>query len=337
MGKARGVLARTILALALAAPAACGGPSAPSGPVEKLTIAYPSVYVGSALLAVASEAGFFRDAGLAVTLQPHTLGKAAFEAMLAGEADIGVCAETPIVFAALRGEPFAIVATVARSVGDYGIVIRTGPGIASPADLKGRRVGVTAGSTGHYVLASLLASSGTPESEVVLVDLKPEALAPAFAKGRVDAVATWEPYLSIAREGVEGAITFPSDPLFRATLDLTSRRELVNERPESLRRLMRALVAAERFSAERPAEARAMFARVGGQSPETVARGWPSFSLRVSLDQSLLDLVDSEARWARFAGLAPAGASFNALDLLAPEALESVRPDAVAIYGRKRP
>ncbi len=69
-------------------------------------------YVGSGLVVVAAANGYFRHAGLEVTLQPHASGKAALEAVFVGKADLATAADTPLVFAIVSGRPLLIVATM---------------------------------------------------------------------------------------------------------------------------------------------------------------------------------------------------------------------------------
>ncbi len=60
----------------------------------------------SAPVYIAYEEGYFRDEGLAVTLQPFWAGKDAFQSVLDGKAQIATVAETPIAFARLAGKKF---------------------------------------------------------------------------------------------------------------------------------------------------------------------------------------------------------------------------------------
>ena len=49
---------------------------------EKLTIAVINTYVGSGLVLIAADQGFFAAEGLEVTLQPHAAGRTALAAVL---------------------------------------------------------------------------------------------------------------------------------------------------------------------------------------------------------------------------------------------------------------
>jgi NitT/TauT family transport system substrate-binding protein len=60
-------------------------------------------------------------------------------------------------------------------------------------ELKGRKVGYTAGSTAHYNLLIALHAAGMKELDIVHVMMDVNELPEALEKGRIDAFAAWEP------------------------------------------------------------------------------------------------------------------------------------------------
>jgi len=130
----------------------------PTGPLEQVTIAN-TAYAGTCPVLAAQRLGHFEDEGLRVAIRSYTTGKAALGAMLKGEADLATSAELPIVFAATRGEPVTVIATMLVAEKDYGIVARRDRGIAAPAALKGRKIGVTVNTSAH--LCSMPSSTAT--------------------------------------------------------------------------------------------------------------------------------------------------------------------------------
>lgn len=69
-------------------------------------------------------------------------------------------------------------------------------GIKNAAALKGKRIGVTSGTISEYGLDRYLRSHGVEPKDVRKVDLPPDGMPAAFKQRQVDAVYTWEPYLS---------------------------------------------------------------------------------------------------------------------------------------------
>ena len=79
-------------------------------------------------------------------------------------------------------------------------------GIRSVADLRGRSVATTAGTTAHVFLDTALRANGVEPSEVQLQSLPMPAAVQAFISGTVPAVALWVPFNIALREKVPQAI-----------------------------------------------------------------------------------------------------------------------------------
>ena len=118
------------------------------------------------LIYVAAQKGFFKAEGLSVTLQPHTSGKACLQAILAGKADLGTVAETPVMHACMDDASIYTVATILTSGKNTVVVARKDLGIATTFDLKGRRIGVTLGTNAEFFLETLLVTQGIAKTEV---------------------------------------------------------------------------------------------------------------------------------------------------------------------------
>src|SRR3990172_11180576 len=141
--------------------------------------------------------------------------------MLHGKADLATAAEGSLMFAATKGEPAAIVATISTEAGAHGIVVRKDGGIAVPADLNGKRIGATLGTSSHFFLDAVLVERKLPAREVHIMDFKPEQMAEALLAGEVDAVSTWEPYLGRLREALgEASAVIRSDGNFFVTFNV---------------------------------------------------------------------------------------------------------------------
>jgi NitT/TauT family transport system substrate-binding protein len=149
---------------------------------------------------VAQEQGLFEQEGLEVTLQTYEAGKDALEAVLNGQHLFCTVAETPVMFAALHGEPLALLATLAEAKNYVKIVARKDRGIAGPPDLRGKTIGVRAQTSSEYFLYAYLIFNRIAPEDVQRVDVKLEAMAEALAEGQLDAVVSWEPYLTAQQQ-----------------------------------------------------------------------------------------------------------------------------------------
>ena len=118
-------------------------------------------------------------------------GTAVIESVLAGAADIGDVGEAPVPIAAANGNTnLTVVGLRANpgSSGNYYLVVQTGSGIETVADLRGKKVAYPPGTGRHMIVAAMLADAGLSLTEdVTPVELAGSEVAPTFAAGAVDA------------------------------------------------------------------------------------------------------------------------------------------------------
>jgi NitT/TauT family transport system substrate-binding protein len=98
-----------------------------------------------------------------------------------------------------------------------------------------------------------------------------------------------------------------------------------------IKKLVWALVRAERFCREEPDAARQIIARAINVSLENLQELWPSYRFNVTLDQSLLLILEDETRWAIKNELTVRTDIPNYLEHIYLDALESVTPAAVTV------
>lgn len=304
----------------------------PPTPTEKLTLAVSVTYPGSGLIHVAIANGYFAAAGLEVTLQPHTSGRSALEAVVAQQADIATVGDTPFMFALTQQVPVSLVATIANAARSHGIVARRDRGIAVAADLRGRTVAVTERTDAHFLLSVIAAGGGVQASEVNVERRRPEEMASALAAGQVDAIATWEPWLTNAREAVgDNAVVFLAEGSLTFGFHLAGRSDFVRAHPVAMQRLLRALLRAEADVTDRREHAKALIRTATGADPARFDAAWPNFSLKLGLSQGLLNMLEDQARWAIARGYAPGPAVPDFLAAIYLDAMLAVHPRAVSI------
>ena len=332
----RNVVAGVIVAAALAAGSYWwlnrGTDGRPSGPPEAITLANSMAYPGSSLIALAQAKGYFEAAGLQVAIQPFATGKACLDAMIEGKADFATGADIPFMFATLRAAPVKAIATMSTSGGEYGIVARSDRGISSPANLVGKRMGATQGTSGHFWLDAYLVRQHVDSSRIKLVNLAPDKMAAALSAGEVDAVVTWEPYFGAVKDALaSNARVFTATGIYDSPWILATTRDVAGKRPEAIRRLLHALERANRYYASEPAAARALLAELRKEDPARLNAVLDFFRFDLRLGQSLLGTLEDESRWAMRNKLTSAEKVPNFLDHVYTEGLQSVNPNAVTI------
>ena len=138
----------------------------------------------------------FTSRGIAVKWVEFSSGPPMLEAMNVGSIDYGAVGDSPPIFAQSAGA--AIVYAAGQPVTNgQGILVQNNSPIRSIADLKGKRVGFTKGSSAHNIVVQTLEKAGLSYADITPVYLTPPDAGPAFANGSIDAWAIWDPYFAI--------------------------------------------------------------------------------------------------------------------------------------------
>src|SRR6202167_801562 len=138
----------------------------------------------------------FAPAGIAISWLDFPSGPPMLEAMNAGSIDFGQVGDTPPIFAQAAGAKIVYVAGQPITNGQ-GILVNADSAIRTIADLKGKRIGFTKGSSAHNVVVMALEKAGLQYSDITPVYLSPPDGAAAFARDGVDAWAVWDPFFAI--------------------------------------------------------------------------------------------------------------------------------------------
>lgn len=146
-------------------------------------------------------------------------------------------------------------------------------------ELRGKRIGYVAGSTAHYNLLIALQTAGIREPDVILVPMEVNELADAIEKGRVDAIAAFQPLPSaILEKHADYAVL----QKFLSSNYLFFTKAFVSRRPEEAALLMASYLRALRWmkkdranlmtAARWNADARARFQKKPSEAtPEQIA------------------------------------------------------------------
>jgi ABC-type nitrate/sulfonate/bicarbonate transport system substrate-binding protein len=300
-------------------------------PLEKLTITEGQAAVGG-LIYVASEKGYFLEEGLNVTLQHYSSGKDGLNAVLEGEVDLGQAANTPIAFGILNGKDITVISTIGTSTKAIAIIALKDKGINSPSDLKDKKVGVTSGTNGEFFLNLFLVVNGLTKNDLEIINVAPSDMYDAITEGRVDAVSTWEPHLkNIQSEFGTRAITFYDGEIYALTWNLIGHSDFVNNNPDKIIKVNKALVKAEAFVNNNPSETISIIAKSIEMNEEEFKTQRDSFNFEIALKQTLLLNLEDQSRWAINNGLTEATKVPNYLNYIYINALEEVKPEAVMI------
>lgn len=245
-------------AASTAAPAgsAARAPAAPTAPAPSATssdepqfaartepyrvkISYPSINGSMTTIWVGQDAGIFRKYGIDADIQFISSTTVGVQALIAGDIDFSFLAGTAGPEAIVAGAPLRIVAGTENRIVQS---LLAKPEIASLAELRGKRLGITRlGSLTDYSARYLLQKVGlVPDQDVAFVQVNgmPEILA-AMQAGAVDAGTVSPPQIGAGlKEGYRSLADMWLEPLdYPAQYLATSVRNL-EQRPDLVRRMV---------------------------------------------------------------------------------------------------
>lgn len=230
-----------------------------------LRIAYTD-WPGDYIVLLAQEMGLFSDYGVEVTPIHYGSFSSAFPDLATGRID-GINIVPIDLLPIIQNNNIRIVMVTDSSNGADQIVASAE--IQSIADLRGKRIGVNTGTFGEFLIREMLHSNGLTTADVTLVDIEPEQV-PASIPGTIDAGHTWEPH-SLTAEALGQHILYTSAEMPGLLPDVFAlRAEIVENRPEDVRRFVAAWLEAAQWWIENPEEGSQIIAGVIGSNPEDI-------------------------------------------------------------------
>jgi len=115
------------------------------------------------------------------------------------------------------------------------------------------------------------------------------------------------------------------------TFNLASKKDFIEANSELIKKILRALTKAEEFIKDNRKESVDIVASYLKTDRESIDKLWDGYKFRLSLSQSLLVIMEDQARWAIKNNLTDAVEVPNYLDYIYMDALEEVKPGAIGI------
>lgn len=136
--------------------------------------------------------------GYKVVFKQFQDGNALMQAMKSGSIDYARTGDTPPVTAQAAGTKLAYVAVGSTKAKGSALLVKKNSGISSLKELKGKKAAYTKGTSSQYLLLRLLEKAGMSVNDIDWVNMDQSSASVAFAKGKIDAWVTWDPYTAQA-------------------------------------------------------------------------------------------------------------------------------------------
>ncbi|GAB3185066.1 ABC transporter substrate-binding protein [Hydrogenophaga aquatica] len=151
-------------------------------------------------LTIAEQLGYFKAEGLDVNIVDFAGGARALQAVVGGSADVVSGAFEHTVNMQFKGQPmraFVLQGLAPQIV--LGVNPKTMPNFKSIADLKGKKIGVTApGSSTNVMVNFVLAKAGLKPSDVSIIGVgASNGAVAAMRSGQIDAISNLDPVITL--------------------------------------------------------------------------------------------------------------------------------------------
>jgi NitT/TauT family transport system substrate-binding protein len=235
--------------------------NAQSQPLQRIRIAYASSGINYADIFLAKEKGFYREEGLEpqfIQMNSSVAITAGISGELDGQASIGSAMR-----AVERGAPLRVVAvTLRRPL--YWLVVR--PEYRSIKDLKNRVLGIsTIGGSQYNRARAMLAMGGLdPDKDITSIQISDQTMQlQALISNAAQVIALSPPWVAVARDKFKMNILDSALDKF-AGLDsgLAVPLKLLNDKPDQVKKMLRARAKGNRFFLENEREGSEFLARI---------------------------------------------------------------------------
>ncbi|MNF35888.1 putative aliphatic sulfonates-binding protein precursor [compost metagenome] len=206
------------------------------------------------LLLVARDLHLFERVGLRPNFVKFVAGPPMIAAAREKRIDVASIGSVPFIGGLSQGVDWVVVGINPENAYGEGLVAGDGSGIATVADLAGKRIGFFRGSTAHFGLMMALRQLGIRRDQVELLGMTPAEQLSALAGKRIDAAMVWEPWLQKMVHEAKGRliVTEGAMGIYTSVSVYAARREWLGSNREAAVRFLRALLLASEVMQENP-------------------------------------------------------------------------------------
>lgn len=302
-----------------------------SGPMASIIIGTVPLEPAAPMI-IADEKQFFTKNGLNVTLKYYDSGLSAVNGMFNGEVDMAApVAEYVLVARAFNKDKVKAVASINEI--DYAFILgRKDRDIQTIADLKGKKVGVPKGTVLEFYLGRFLQLRGMSAKDVIPIDVKLGQSANEIINGDVDAVISFQPYITAAQNELgDNVVLWPAQSSQVLYALAICSDNWIKDHPELVERLLKSLALAEDYIIQNPQEARAITQKRLDFDDNYMEIVWPKLRFSLSLEQSLITAMEDEARWMITNNRTTETTVPDFMQYIYVDCLEGIKPQAVDI------
>jgi sulfonate transport system substrate-binding protein len=254
MGAETGVISTRRSALALGLGLATAGLLAACGQPADKGLRFRIGYQKNGLLLVTKTRGTIEARMKAVGVDrvewiEFASGPPLLEALAVGSIDFGSTGDAPPVFAQAAGADLLYVAAMPISGKGAAILVPKTSTAKSVADLKGKKIAFTKGTSAQNFAEVALKAAGLSVTDVEVANLSPADGAAAFAKGALDAWVIWDPYYALAERDQGARVLLTAEGVTASSSFFLARRAFAEANPTVISAALDEMVVSAAWSA----------------------------------------------------------------------------------------
>jgi NitT/TauT family transport system substrate-binding protein len=248
--------------------------SAPSSAQTKLTFLLnypPAGYNAGFELAI--DKGFYKEAGLDVTIEPGNGSQTTAQLLSVGKYDIGFADSSPVMKLISQGAKMKVLATILQGNPNAVTALRKS-GLQSVADIKGRSVAMPTAGSQVSMFPLVLAANNLKESDIKLVNMPPEAMVSALMRGTVDVIlGSVDQYdIQLRNQGQEfDSFLFIDSGAPTVSTSITATESFLAKNPDIAKKFVAASLKGWYAALDNPAEAVAAMKKIFPDANEKLA------------------------------------------------------------------
>ena len=210
-------------------------------------------------LTIAEQLGYFKAEGLDITIVDFAGGARALQAVVGGSADVVSGAFEHTVNMQHKGQrlrAFALQGKAPQIV--LGVNPKTMAAYKLPADLKGKKIGVTApGSSTNVMVNFFLAKAGLKPSDVSIIGVgAAQGAVAAMRSGQIDAISNLDPVITLLQRSgdlkvlSDTRVVAEAEKVFGGPMPaacLYAPQSFIDKHPNTVQALTNAIVRADKW------------------------------------------------------------------------------------------
>jgi len=255
---------------------------------------------------IAAKKGFFAKEGLDVDVKFVSSGSEIPAGMVGGTILVGVASWVNPMQMKANGLPAVVLAQATDQTDTQQLVVKTSGPVKAPKDLNGKKLGITKIGVMLSLLDRMCKEYGCDPSTIQLVNMLPQDILLAYKKGDVDAILTWEPYVTFAAQ--DGGTVLASaqksympgqpggrlDGQYAAVFAL---RDFVGKNPKTIEAMLKGMRAAAEWTNANKKEAGEIITEEMNIPGEVVQKIMSEVTYTVTLDEAWAKEFDGIATY----------------------------------------